>query len=62
MVVFHFQADGCDPEDPDQDVDETHQADESQSWIGVIHIPVLEYYNARGSKSCSVLERVCIPH
>lgn len=52
--------DACDTEDSDQDHDESlsPQTDESQSWIGVIHIPVLEYYNARGSKSCSVLERV----
>lgn len=50
----------CEPEDSDQDQDDHEiQNDETQSWIGVIHIPVLEYYNARGSKSCSVLERVC---
>ena len=52
--------DSCEPEDSDQDVDDPSQAvDETQSWIGVMHIPVSEYYNARGSKSCSVLERVC---
>jgi len=51
------EMDSCDPEDPDEDVDEP-QPDETQSWIGVIRIPVLEYYNARGSKACSVLERV----
>ncbi len=50
----------CEAEDADQDQDDHElQNDETQSWIGVIHIPVLEYYNARGSKSCSVLERVC---
>ena len=50
----------CEPEDSDPDEDDHElQNDETQSWIGVIHIPVLEYYNARGSKSCSVLERVC---
>lgn len=49
----------CEPEDSDADQDDRElQNDETQSWIGVIHIPVLEYYNARGSKSCSVLERV----
>ena len=51
----------CEPEDSDADQDDHElQNDETQSWIGVIHIPVLEYYNARGSKSCSVLERVCV--
>ena len=50
----------CEAEDSNQDQDDLElQNDETQSWIGVIHIPVLEYYNARGSKSCSVLERVC---
>ena len=52
----------CEPEDSDPEEDDHElQNDETQlqSWIGVIHIPVLEYYNARGSKSCSVLERVC---
>ena len=58
--LFCFQMDSCDPEDPDEDVDEP-QPDETQSWIGVIRIPVLEYYNARGSKACSVLERVSSP-
>lgn len=48
----------CEAEELDQD-DHELQNDETQSWIGVIHIPVLEYYNARGSKACSVLERVC---
>lgn len=53
------ELDGCDPEDPDQEGDDSQQSDETQSWIGIIHIPVLEYYNARqGSKSCSVLDRV----
>lgn len=55
------EIDACDPDDSDQDqIDESQslQADETQSWIGVIHIPVLEYYNARGSKFCPVLERV----
>ena len=52
--------DTCEAEDSDQEQDDLElQNDETQSWIGVIHIPVLEYYNARGSKSCSVLERVC---
>lgn len=52
--------DTCEPEDSDQDQDEPQMDElETQSWIGVLHIPVLEYYNARGSKSCSVLERVC---
>ena len=61
--VFSLQLDGCDPEDPDQEGDDSQQSDETQSWIGIIHIPVLEYYNARqGSKSCSVLDRVCITH
>ena len=58
LSKYCIQLDNCDPEDPDQDVHEP-LADETQSWIGVIHIPVLEYYNARGSKACSVLERVC---
>ena len=50
----------CEPEDSDPEEDDHElQNDETQSWIGVIHIPVLEYYYARGSKSCSVLERVC---
>ena len=50
----------CEAEELDQDQDDHElQNDETQSWIGVIHIPVLEYYNARGSKACSVLERVC---
>ncbi|XP_078360748.1 RING finger protein 215-like [Oculina patagonica] len=53
------EMDSCEAEDADQDQDDHElQNDETQSWIGVIHIPVLEYYNARGSKSCSVLERV----
>lgn len=50
----------CEAEDSDQEQDDLElQSDETQSWIGVIHIPVQEYYNTRGSKSCSVLERVC---
>lgn len=56
-----FQMETCAPEDSDADQDDHElKNDETQSWIGVIHIPVLEYYNARGSKSCSVLERVCV--
>ncbi|CAH3110223.1 unnamed protein product [Pocillopora meandrina] len=54
------EIDACDPDDSEQDQDESQspQTDETQSWIGVIHIPVLDYYNARGSKFCPVLERV----
>ena len=47
--------------DPDED-DSTPVADEARhDWIGVIHIPVLEYYNVRrgSSKSWTVLEKVC---
>ena len=46
--------------DPDED-DSTPVADEARhGWIGVTHIPVLEYYNVRrgSSKSWSVLEKV----
>ena len=50
-----LQLDSCNQEDPD----ETQVVDDKDSWIGVIRIPVLEYYNARGSRSCSILERVC---
>ena len=54
--------DSYDSEDSDPDEDDaTPVADEARhGWIGVIHIPVLEYYNVgRGSsKSWSVLEKV----
>lgn len=55
-----MQIDACDPDDSEQDQDESQspQTDETQSWIGVIHIPVLDYYNAHGSKFCPVLEKV----
>ena len=51
--------DNCESEDPDQSVDELQQTDEAQHWIGIIHIAASEYYNSHGSKSCSVLDRVC---
>ena len=54
--------DSYDSEDSDPDEDDaTPVADEARhGWIGVIHIPVLEYYNVRrgSSKSWSVLEKV----
>ena len=59
-LLFYFQMDDCESEDPDQSEDELQQTDEAQSWIGAIHIPASEYYNSHGSKSCSVLDRVCI--
>ena len=59
-LLFYFQMDDYESEDPDQSVDELQQTDEAQSWIGVIHIPASEYYNSHGSKSCSFLDRVCI--
>lgn len=52
--------DNCESEDPDQSVDELQQTDEAHHWIGIIHIAASEYYNSHGSKSCSVLDRVCI--
>ena len=55
--------DSYDSEDSDPDEeDATPVADQARpGWIGVIHIPVLEYYNVRrgSSKSWSVLEKVC---
>ncbi|XP_073256809.1 RING finger protein 215-like [Porites lutea] len=57
-----IEMDSYDSEDSDPDEDDaTPVADEARhGWIGVIHIPVLEYYNVRrgSSKSWSVLEKV----
>ena len=56
--------DNYDSEDSDPDEDDATPVVDQHArhgWIGVIYIPVLEYYNVhRGSsKSWSVLEKVC---